>query len=380
MSRLLLGVFLFGVACETTSATEGEEVSCTSDRTLLATATRSKKVYEEKEDIVSATSASLSEGTCRRWVAVKNLFKLACEDWEIDTEKSGDCDSAMTGDGFCECSENEIASMRVAYNPDRLPKKDKILKNCREACTLQEKSRYQVMKMGVECPPGSEIKDWKKCMEAVNDLGFVADRSSAYGSFNYVRYQSCDWLGCSVSRRGPFPYGNGPVRFAESPAPERCKNKSDSFKEYLNICDSPPVIPQVPFCSKPSTYFQLKSKESSKHCLDLDVKSNNVIVWECHDGNNQKWTWDEGRLKSKENKLCVTIGNANKESVKATECGSSANQMIKAEGEAVGLRTGKQCDDDGKAESCCLDWDHHDAHNVIAWGCHTGANQKWIQS
>jgi len=142
----------------------------------------------------------------------------------------------------------------------------------------------------------------------------------------------------------------------------------------------PATQPPTP-APTPLTYFRLKNKKDwSKNCLDLDVHSKNIIVWECHDGDNQKWAWDGGRLRSKGNSnLCVTMGGRNGESVKASECGGSADQAIKR-GKDETMKTSTECTVDGEVKRCCLDWDNDDPHEVLAWGCHGRVNQKWVQA
>jgi len=142
----------------------------------------------------------------------------------------------------------------------------------------------------------------------------------------------------------------------------------------------PATQPPTP-APTPLTYFRFRNKKDwSKNCLDLDVHSKNIIVWECHDGDNQKWAWDGGRLRSKENSnLCVTMGGRNGESVKASECGGSADQAIK-QGKDETMKTSTECTVDGEVKRCCLDWDWDDPHEVLAWGCHGRVNQKWVQA
>jgi len=142
----------------------------------------------------------------------------------------------------------------------------------------------------------------------------------------------------------------------------------------------PATQPPTP-APTPLTYFRLKNKKDwSKNCLDLDVHSKNIIVWECHDGDNQKWAWDGGRLRSKGNSnLCLTMGGRNGDSVKASECGGSADQAIKR-GKDETMKTSTECTVDGEVKRCCLDWDNDDPHEVLAWGCHGRVNQKWVQA
>lgn len=132
-------------------------------------------------------------------------------------------------------------------------------------------------------------------------------------------------------------------------------------------------------CKPPLTYFKLKSKEAdSNKCLHLDLGNDNVLVWDCHDSDKELWAWDAGRLRSKaKDNLCVTMGSENGQTVKATECGLSADQQIKREGET--LSTSTECVVEGNSKRCCLDWQQDDTNDVIAWGCHSDANQQWTE-
>lgn len=109
-----------------------------------------------------------------------------------------------------------------------------------------------------------------------------------------------------------------------------------------------------------------KGKHYFKKCLDLDVKNNDVIVWDCHNQKNQQWFWKGSQLRSRKKKeLCITLGSDG-QSVRASPCSSSPKAAIKKDGVRMEFEHFKKC----------LDWEHGSDRNVIAWECNTGSNQQ----
>mmetsp|Transcript_82684 Transcript_82684/g.164164 ORF Transcript_82684/g.164164 Transcript_82684/m.164164 type:complete len:275 (-) Transcript_82684:34-858(-) len=124
-------------------------------------------------------------------------------------------------------------------------------------------------------------------------------------------------------------------------------------------------------CRSPDS-FQLRSDSNFSKCLDWAQSHNdNILMWTCHNGNNQKWFWAGSQLRSVADKTkCITKWGWN---VKAMEClkrGSKDQKII---------------DWDKKLEfdsGNCLDWDHggwYGKTNVLNWRCHWGNNQKWTK-
>jgi len=52
-------------------------------------------------------------------------------------------------------------------------------------------------------------------------------------------------------------------------------------------------------------YYRLTLKAGGE-CLDLDTNSGNLIIYSCHNNNNQKWYWEGQQLRSAYNQQCIT--------------------------------------------------------------------------
>lgn len=104
-------------------------------------------------------------------------------------------------------------------------------------------------------------------------------------------------------------------------------------------------------------------------CLDYHVAANNVIMHECHNGNNQKWYFDDKeRLVSKENGKCLDYHVA-ANNVIMYDCHDGNNQKWFFEGDEGVLRT--------RADDKCVDY-HYGNRNVYMHPCHRQKNQQWV--
>jgi len=116
-----------------------------------------------------------------------------------------------------------------------------------------------------------------------------------------------------------------------------------------------------------SQKFRLRNLyDGGKKCLDLS--GNDIIVWACHLGENQLWSWGGMPLARvlqsvKKPDYCLTLdGN----DVKATRCSGTWNQQVTTTGHGQ-LKIGQQC----------LDWDKGSPTHVTVYNCHNNANQRW---
>lgn len=102
------------------------------------------------------------------------------------------------------------------------------------------------------------------------------------------------------------------------------------------------------FCDDPfpvtatGNKFRLKSQSVEGKCLDWDVKTNNVMMWGCHDGDNQAWTYDEitKAIKSvRDPSKCVDLSGRDFRNFQVYSCHNNENQQIRytKKGDEYGL-------------------------------------------
>mmetsp|Transcript_647 Transcript_647/g.1272 ORF Transcript_647/g.1272 Transcript_647/m.1272 type:complete len:302 (-) Transcript_647:87-992(-) len=205
-----------------------------------------------------------------------------------------------------------------------------------------------------------------------------------------------DWVGCRKYWRNPQQQlkkwnGQTPTNFRDNCIIATCEktnmmwkgdyktcgwSASDGSWSTFGICV---VKPPTPFPTPsptprptPSPIISYRFKNNlDRKCLDLDVKSDDVIVWNCHTKDNQRWIWAGKQLKNavKKTNKCITLEEGKDgANVKATTCSGSDKQTFRWDGKRLRAKTGKKM---------CLDADKGDHQNVIVWGCHEKNNQQW---
>lgn len=113
----------------------------------------------------------------------------------------------------------------------------------------------------------------------------------------------------------------------------------------------------------------------------MDVKGNTaangtpIILWPCHQGGNQKWTYySDGTIRGLSGKCLDVKGNnpANGTSVILWPCNGGVNQKwsFRSNSTIRGL-AGKCLDVKGNSST--------DGTPLILWPCHGGANQQWSE-
>jgi len=145
------------------------------------------------------------------------------------------------------------------------------------------------------------------------------------------------------------------------------RKKLLAVKKQEKLSDT--VIEETSRIWAPVVSYRIKN-DLDRKCLDLDVKSDDVIVWNCHTKDNQRWFLEADQVKSAVNNTnkCITLEEAKKgANVKATTCHADDKQSFRWDGQRLRAKTG----------GLCLDTDFNDRQSVIVWGCHEGNNQKW---
>jgi len=120
-------------------------------------------------------------------------------------------------------------------------------------------------------------------------------------------------------------------------------------------------------CRSPDS-FRLKNSWNKK-CLDM-AYTGDVVVWDCHSGDNQRWFWAGNQLKNlaSHRSKCLTMKGTNVEAVQCTSPSEESQIVYKERGNLKFMGSDR-----------CVDkkwWSKY----VIAYGCHSGSNQLWITS
>lgn len=116
-----------------------------------------------------------------------------------------------------------------------------------------------------------------------------------------------------------------------------CGNGTDhcvTFKRADNIYDGPPQ-PTPDFRPQSATVRSKLSRRPNDFCMDVrgadGAAGADVIMWTCHGGTNQRWTWDNGDVRAVHSGQCLDV----------------------------------------------YGWGTHNGAGIIQWPCHGGNNQKW---
>ncbi|MCA2215476.1 ricin-type beta-trefoil lectin domain protein [Jidongwangia harbinensis] len=123
------------------------------------------------------------------------------------------------------------------------------------------------------------------------------------------------------------------------------------------------------------TTFRLRS-ESAGRCLDVNGASSangaQMILWDCHGNANQQFSQSGQELRVLGKCLDVP-GNAAGTRVQISDCGG-ANQKwnLNSNGTVSNAQNGLCLDVNGAATA--------NGTAVVAWTCHTGANQRWARA
>jgi len=128
----------------------------------------------------------------------------------------------------------------------------------------------------------------------------------------------------------------GPAVHIKNPATGRCLGLGGTYGEGYNVrlyeCDDSDAHKWRFDWKKKAIINQRSGRE-----LCLDDASNNVIVWPCHHGSNQKWMWlgcDPGILVNPIKDLCLDV-NMNNQNVIITWChGGTTQRFAPVQGES----------------------------------------------
>lgn len=102
-------------------------------------------------------------------------------------------------------------------------------------------------------------------------------------------------------------------------------------------------------------------------CLDYskDSDNGNVNMRPCNGGNKQQWYWNNGKLASSHDGMCLDK-NKNTNNVSMYRCHDGSNQKWYWQGATLRNLAGG-----------CLDWTFGYGKNVQTWECHGNWNQRW---
>ena len=155
-----------------------------------------------------------------------------------------------------------------------------------------------------------------------------------------------------------------------------CGSDTTAPSPALNPAFSPSEAPRAYVTGSGSG--RISSQLDAGKCLDVaGAKTDNgapVILWSCHDGSNQQWSWTgEGELRIYNGSKCLDAwggaGN-NGDKLAIGICNGGANQKwaLTEAGELRGIN-GKCVDLWGSSTA--------DGAAVALYSCHGGTNQKW---
>lgn len=140
-------------------------------------------------------------------------------------------------------------------------------------------------------------------------------------------------------------------------------------------------------CKSPDS-FRIKASRNAGNnmCLDLNMGNHDVIMWQCHNHDNQRWYWVGDQLKNLQaQSKCLTKNGKNNGdyvNLKAEECTSHwrprddqwLSYTKKEEWHKYGTLKFLKGNE-------CVDWSAGwGSRKVIAYPCHSGDNQIWILS
>ncbi|MDI5938678.1 ricin-type beta-trefoil lectin domain protein, partial [Micromonospora sp. DH15] len=128
----------------------------------------------------------------------------------------------------------------------------------------------------------------------------------------------------------------------------------------------------------PTTTFRLRS-ESSGRCLDVDngntANGTGALIWDCHSNANQQFTQSGQALQVLGKCLELPTNAAAGTRAQIWDCNGGTNQQWTFNGNGTISNV--------RFPSLCLDVNNAGTTNgttVLAWTCHTAANQRWSRA
>ena len=125
------------------------------------------------------------------------------------------------------------------------------------------------------------------------------------------------------------------------------------------------------------TAFRLRG-EASGRCVDVSgagtANGSPMVIWDCHTNSNQQFTQDGKALRVQGKCLEVPANASPGAQAQIWDCTGAANQQwdLNGNGTASNVQNGLCLDVNGAATA--------NGSAVIAWNCHTGANQRWAKA
>ena len=126
------------------------------------------------------------------------------------------------------------------------------------------------------------------------------------------------------------------------------------------------------------SFAEFRSLLNNK-CLDIagsnQTDGTNVLMWQCHGGDNQQWIYDPAteQFKTRLNNMCLTVNGSN---VQVATCkADDIRQQWYFDKTSKALKS--------RSNNLCLDIQGgygEDGGNVIMWDCHGQANQQWASA
>ena len=179
-----------------------------------------------------------------------------------------------------------------------------------------------------------------------------------------------DWGSCSASCGGGVQSRS--VLYGKTNNGRDCPNLQQSCNTHS--CPAPPPPPPPP----PRSQY-IKSRNRGNYCLDVSgisfASGAEVYMWDCWNGPNQRWTYDnKNRLVSENSGMCLDVwgGDPNTAAeIKQYPCHDGANQRWINDGGML---------KPAHAPGMCLDiWEGRTDNGaaIKLYPCHGNANQRF---
>lgn len=167
-----------------------------------------------------------------------------------------------------------------------------------------------------------------------------------------------------------------------------CKDKCPNNPDKIDG----PIDPEPPV-------FMFKSHYNTAKCMDMQTNGQNVYMFPCHGGNNQRWVKNAEVYNSKHADASCLHWDQGSDNVNARWCHEATNEKFYWEGSQLRSR---------ENEGMCVEWDNRrefhievewirisfwwwsfwwpiiywywtEGTNVVMNYCHMGSNQQWLR-
>jgi poly(3-hydroxybutyrate) depolymerase len=158
----------------------------------------------------------------------------------------------------------------------------------------------------------------------------------------------------------------------------RTWTKGEAWRFISSFGDNPPPSSPPPSSPPPGQQNVMVVGTGSGRCIDVpgstSTNGTQVQLWDCHGGNNQRWTYTANRQLTAYGTKCLDAngqGTSNGTTVVIWDCNGQTNQQwnLNADGSITGVQSGLCVDVSGAGTA--------NGTRIQLWSCHGGSNQRW---